>query len=134
VDKVSPARDSTIASDSPDRVRQIVRDDQRSARIDCDAYRSPAGFTIVAAKARRKVDGFAGRTAVAERDENHLVADGIGTIPAAVLADERAVGEFFSHRRLGKTQTERSDMRSQAVIRLDGGRHFLGILRFDAGI
>src|SRR3569833_2346064 len=117
------------SSYAPDRVRQIVSDDQGAAAgIDRHAHGPAAGLAVLADEARQHVDRRSRRTAVAEGHEHHLVANRRLPVPAAVLADEDAVGKFASHRGRGECDAERGDVRSQAVVGTSGGRNELRIL------
>ena len=44
-----------IRRDSPGRVRQVIGDDERAARVDCHADRAATGLVIFAQKASREV-------------------------------------------------------------------------------
>src|SRR3546814_17015155 len=79
---------SLVARHPPDHIGQVVRDDQRTARVDGYANRAAAGFAVLA-KAGHEVDGDTCRAAVAERYEDHLVAGRIFPVPATVLAADR---------------------------------------------
>src|SRR5690606_23539363 len=127
-------RRTTHARDPPDDVRQVVGDDHRAARVHGHAHRAAAGGAVVVAEAGGEVDRIAGRAAVAERHEHHLVAGGVRTVPAAVHADEGAIGELRAHHRAGEVHAQRGDVRTQAVVGRDRGRDLLRIRRLRAGV
>src|SRR5690606_5659468 len=83
--------------DPPHRVCHIVGYDYRAARIDRHAHGAPARIAVVGKEAGREVDRLAIGLPVAERHENHLVADRRGAVPASMLADEHAVRELRAH-------------------------------------
>src|SRR5690606_33819112 len=118
----------------PDGVGKIVRDDERAARIDRHPYRPAPGPGVLAEEAGDEIDRLAVRAAIAERHEDDLETDRRVTVPAAVLADEHALGELVPHRRRGEGEAERGDMRAQGVIRLDRCGNLLRILRPHPGI
>lgn len=43
----------------PNRIRQIIRDDQRAGRVDRHAHRAASGLAVFVAKAGDEVDGVA---------------------------------------------------------------------------
>src|SRR5690606_35812866 len=117
---------------APYRVRQVVGNDQRAARIYRYAYRAAACGAVAIAKARDEVDGRAGRPPILERYEHDLVAHGFAAIPTAMFADENALGELAAHGRAGKSHAQRGHVRAQRIVRLDRRGDFIGILRADA--
>src|SRR5690349_2823820 len=88
-----PQWPSAGGGDPPDRVRHVVGDDQRAARIDRDPDRPSPRLAVAVQEAGHDIDRLAGRLAVAERHEDHAVADRLVAVPAAMLADEGARGE-----------------------------------------
>src|SRR5690606_36744119 len=105
-----------------------------AARVHGHADRTAAGGAVVVAEAGGEIDRVAGRTTVAERHEHHLVADRRRAVPAAVHADEGTLGELRAHYRAGEIHAQRGDVRAEAVVRGDGRRHLLRVLRLDPGI
>src|SRR5690606_19492671 len=105
-----------VRGDAPDDVGEIVGDDQRAARVDAHADRAAAGEAVFAEEAEYEIDRFAGRTAIAERDENDLVADRWIAVPAAVFADENTIGERVSHRRHREGEAECGDVRAERIV------------------
>src|SRR6185369_3506370 len=66
---------------------------------------------------------------------NHLIAIERAAVPAAMLADEDAVGELWRQRlTLAEGETKRGDMRAEAVIRLDRFRDHIRFLGMDAHV
>jgi hypothetical protein len=92
------------------------------------------GFAVIAHEAVEEVHRRTGWSAIAERHEDHLVPGRGLPIPAAVLPDEHALGEPAAHRRRREGNTERGDVRSEAVVRTDRGGYLLRILRMHAGV
>src|SRR5690606_14734976 len=97
--RTGPARHGTNAVDvdhslirhyAPDRVREIVRDNERAARIYRHAHRAAACRAVAVAEPGNEVHGRARGPAVAKRHEHDFVASGLAAIPAAVLANEHA--------------------------------------------
>src|SRR5688500_3953670 len=70
-------------------------------------------------EAGHEVDRLPCRTSAAERNEYDLVADGQAAVPTTMLPDEHAVGELRTHGRHGKCETQRGDVRAQAVVGAD---------------
>src|SRR5690606_30826443 len=62
----------------------------------------------------------------------HLVADGLGAVPAAVHAHEGTVGELRAHHRTGEVHAQRGDVRAQAVVGRDRRGDLLRVLRAHA--
>src|SRR5690606_36868038 len=94
------------------------------------AHRAAAGLAVFVAKTGDEVDGVACRAAVFEGYEDHLVAHRVLAVPAAVLADEYAVGILLSHHFAGEVQAQRGDVGAEGVVRDDGAGDLVLILRF----
>src|SRR5579871_616884 len=77
--------------DPPDRVADIVGDEQRAAFVDRNADGTAVGLAIGIEKAGENVAWLAGRFAAFERHENDLIAGERLAVPRAVLADEGAI-------------------------------------------
>src|SRR3990167_147163 len=118
----------------PYRIRQIIRNNQRAARVDGYAYWAAAGFACFGAKAGGEVDRWPGRFAVAERHKDHFVADRRFAVPAAVLADKHAFAEVLAHGGDGEIQAEGGDVGAEGVVRGDGAGDFFRLLRAHARV
>src|SRR3546814_12124556 len=98
------ARSARLA-DSPDRVADIVGDQQAAAALD-HPDRAAIGFVFVLAEEPgQHVDWLGalyGEPAIVERDEDHLVTGLRLAVPRAVLADERPARQASTQvRRIG---------------------------------
>src|SRR3546814_9515600 len=102
---------------------------QRAARVDRDPDRPAARLPVLADETGDEIHRRAGRTAITERHENHLVAGGFAAVPAAVLADEYTLDEACAHRWRRKRKAECGDMRAKRII----GRYRGGNLRREIG-
>src|SRR3546814_6915654 len=90
---------------------------QRAARVDRDPDRPAARLPVLADETGDEIHRRAGRTAITERHENHLVAGGFAAVPAAVLADEYTLDETCAHRRSEEHTSElQSLMRNSYAV------------------
>src|SRR5690349_12785204 len=108
-----PPRESSLPGlnrrDFPDRVGQVIGDDQCTARIHRHANRATARLSI-APESRYEIHRVAGGLAVAERHEDHFEADRRIAIPATVFSDECAVGKRRAHGDVRKRKTKHRDV------------------------
>src|SRR4051794_1060764 len=93
---------------APNHVSDIVCYQQSAVRPDRHPYGSPIGLLLVRReKTRQDVARAAGRAAVLERNEDHLVSAELAAVPGAVLANHHSVGEPGERAGGQPTQTER---------------------------
>src|SRR3954464_6432403 len=86
---------SLTRREAPDRVADVVGDEESAALVEGNADRAAVGFAPGTQEAVEHFDRLAGRFAVAERNEDDVVAGERLAVPRAVLAD---VGAFVRHR------------------------------------
>src|SRR5215468_2975460 len=94
-DRLSARGRPRLRRHPPDRVADIVGDQQRSLLVDTYTDRAPLCFALVIEEAGQHILRLARGLAVLERDKDHLVAGARLAIPGAVLADERAARHFL---------------------------------------
>src|SRR5687768_15580818 len=112
----------------PDRVADVVGNQERTGPVDRDSDRSAERLALGADKAGEHVDWVALRPAVHEGDEHHLVAAARPAVPRAVLADEGAARIGIGHPLPAREhQPERRDMVAERVIGDDGFRDHRGV-------
>src|SRR4051812_35509529 len=80
-------RDRRRPGNPPDRIPDVIGDEQRSARINGNADGTAHRGAILCDEARQHIQGETGRTAVAEGHENDFVSAPWLAIPRAMLAD-----------------------------------------------
>ena len=85
-------------SHPPDRVSDIVGDQERAGAIDRDPDRAAVRVAAFVEETGEHIFGRAARLAAGKRNEDHFVADGRLAIPGAVLAHEGAVAVFLRQR------------------------------------
>ena len=120
--------------DAPDRVADVVGDQQRAARV--DARRRPGGRARCRRSSRKPVSTSSGvprRPAARERHEDHLVAARRLAVPRAVLADERAAAIALRQQlAVVEREPERRGVRAERVVGHDRLRDQVGPRRLDA--
>src|SRR4029078_7432886 len=101
-------------------MRDIVRDQQCARLVDGDADRPPARLVLVVHESRYEIFGLAAWLSVPERHEDDLVAIELLSIPASVLADERAAA-ILLRKLVGAVERhpERRDVRAQRIVGRD---------------
>src|SRR4051794_20286291 len=121
--------------DTPDRVADIVGNQQRARLVDCDANRAAVRFFVGPKEASQHVDRLPGWFAIGEWHEDNLIAAERLTVPRTVLSDERAVAELFGQLRAAREgQAERRDVVAERIVRHGGPGDKLRILRLDAAV
>src|ERR1035438_8138081 len=89
LDLVHPA--ACRRCDAPNRVTDIIGNQQRAAFVDSDADGPAHCSPVRIEKIREYVNGHAGGPAVGKMDKDHLVTTASLAVPRAMLAYEHAV-------------------------------------------
>src|SRR5690606_13550224 len=119
---------SAVGCNPPDGIGQVVGNDQRPCRVDSHTHRAAPGLAVLAAEVVHEVNRIAGRPAVADGYEDHLVTHRLLAVPAAMLTDKGAVGKVGAHFRDREIQAERRHVGTQAVVRSNRGGDLVRVL------
>src|SRR5689334_17279113 len=102
--------------DTPHRTADIVGNKQSPLLVDSKGHRAAVG-RVTMDETCQNIMGHAVGLAIAEGDENHLVAVQLATVPTAMLADEGAAA-IRSRKIVGRVehQAEGRDMAGKGVV------------------
>jgi len=117
---------------APYGIPNVVSDQQRTRFIDGNPDGSSAGLVIGAQETGHDILSHSAWAAILERHKDNLIAVERAPVPTAMLANEcaaRIVGRQRVPRVEGKPQ--RSDMGAQRIIRWNGLRNQIRLLRMD---
>src|SRR3981081_183062 len=125
----------SCARDPPYGVADVVGDEQRAGSVHRDSHRTSHRVSVLLDESRQHVDRLAGRHAMREWDEDHLVSAAWLSIPRPVLANEHsAVERSWEGCRARPGESERCGVWAERVIRDDGALDQIRPLRMHARI